>query len=117
LISSTVNQWTLLVGTIPVVYSISSGAVRQMILDTRQQQEIFLTASQSILAVVILMNLRMNLWESAALFFLFASQLIFPGIRIEVGVLFLILAAILMFRRTKDVGPLLREGLLIPKKR
>ena len=117
LISSTVNQWTLLVGTIPVVYSISSGAVRQMILDTRQQQEIFLTASQSILAVVILMNLRMNLWESAALFFLFASQLIFPGIRIEVGVLFLILAAILMFWRTKDVGPLLREGLLIPKKR
>lgn len=117
LISSTVNQWTLLVGAIPVVYSISSGAVRQMILDTRQQQEIFLTASQSILAVVILMNLRMNLWESAALFFLFASQLIFPGIRIEVGVLFLILAAILMFWRTKDVGPLLREGLLIPKKR
>ncbi len=117
LISSTVNQWTLLIGTIPVVYSISSGAVRQMVLDTRQQQEIFLTASQSILAVVILMNLRMNLWESAALFFLFASQLIFPGIRIEVGVLFLILAAILMFRRTKDVGPLLREGLLIPKKR
>ncbi len=116
LISSTVNQWTLLIGTIPVVYSISSGAVRQMVLDTRQQQEIFLTASQSILAVVILMNLRMNLWESAALFFLFASQLIYPGIRIEVGILFLILASILMFRRTKDLGPLLREGLLIPKK-
>ncbi len=116
LISSTVNQWTLLIGTIPVVYSISSGAVRQMVLDTRQQQEIFLTASQSILAVVILMNLRMNLWESAALFFLFASQLIYPGIRIEVGILFLILASILMIRRTKDLGPLLREGLLIPKK-
>ena len=116
LISSTVNQWTLLIGAIPIVYSISSGAVRQMVLDTRQQQEIFLTASQSVLAVVILMNLRMSLWESAVLFSLFASQLIYPGIRIEVGVLFLILAAILMFRRTKDLGPLLREGLLIPKK-
>ena len=62
------------------------------------------------------MNLRMNLWESAALFFLFASQLIYPGIRIEVGVLFLILASILMIRRTKDLGPLVREGLFIPKK-
>lgn len=115
LISSTVNQWTLLIGTIPVVYSISSGHVREMVLDTRQQHEIFLTASQSVLAVMILMNLKMNLWESAALFFIFASQLVFPEIRVEVGVLFLILATILIFKRAKYIGPLLKEGLFIPK--
>ena len=115
LISSTVNQWTLLIGTIPVVYSISSGTVRQMVLDTRQQQEIFLTAAFSVLAVVILMNLKMNLREAAALFFLFAIQLIYPDIRVEIGTLCLILATILIFKRTKDIGPLLKEGLFIPK--
>ena len=117
LISSTVNQWTLLIGTIPVVYSISSGTVRQMVLDTRQQQEIFLTAAFSVLAVVILMNLKMNLREAAALFFLFAIQLVYPDIRVEIGTLCLILATILIFKRTKDIGPLLKEGLFIPKDR
>ena len=37
------QQWTLLVGTIPLVYSISLGAPGQMPLDTRQIQEILLS--------------------------------------------------------------------------
>jgi cation:H+ antiporter len=112
LISSTVNQWTLLIGTIPVVYSISGGAINSMILDGRQQDEILLTASQSIFAIVVLMNLHISLWEAGALFSLFAAQLVYPDIRIQVAVLYILMASILIFRRTKDVLPLLREGLL-----
>ena len=112
LISSTVNQWTLLVGTIPVVYSISGGAINAMVLDTRQQHEILLTASQSAFAVVVLMNLHINLWEAAVLMSIFTTQLVYPDIRVEVSVLYIILALILIFRRTRGVLPLVREGLL-----
>ena len=116
LISSKVNQWTLLVGTIPLVYSISLGSVGQMPLDVRQDQEILLTAAQSIFAVVVLMNLKLSLWEAGGLFFLFMVQLISPQIRLEVSILYIVLTLVLLFRRTHDVLPLLREGLLFPSK-
>jgi cation:H+ antiporter len=116
LISSKVNQWTLLVGTIPLVYSISLGSVGQMPLDVRQDQEILLTAAQSIFAVVVLMNLKLSLWEAGGLFFLFVVQLISPEIRFEVSILYIVLTVVLLFRRTHDVLPLIREGLFIPGK-
>ena len=117
LISSKVNQWTLLVGTIPLVYSISLGAVGQMPLDARQDQEILLTAAQSIFAVVVLMNLNLSLWEAGGLFTLFAAQFVYPEIRVEVSILYIVLAVVLLFRRTHDLLPLIREGLLFPSKR
>ncbi len=116
LISSKVNQWTLLVGTIPLVYSISSGRIVPMPLDGRQDQEILLTAAQSIFAVVVLMNLNLSLWEAGGLFTLFMTQLVYPGIRVEVSILYIVLAVVLLFRRTHDLLPLIREGLLFPNK-
>lgn len=116
LISSKVNQWTLLVGTIPLVYSISSGRIVPMPLDARQDQEILLTAAQSIFAVVVLMNLNLSLWEAAGLFTLFVTQLVYPEIRVEVSILYIVLAVVLLFRRTHDILPLIREGLLFPSK-
>ena len=116
LISSKVNQWTLLVGTIPLVYSISLGEVGQMPLDARQDQEILLTAAQSIFAVVVLMNLNLSLWEAGGLFTLFMTQLVYPEIRVEVSILYMVLAVVLLFRRTHDLLPLIREGLLFPNK-
>ncbi len=116
LISSKVNQWTLLVGTIPLVYSISLGAVGQMPLDARQDQEILLTAAQSIFAVVVLMNLNMNLWEAGVLFTLFMAQLVYPEIRVEISIIYIVLAVALLFRRTHDILPLIREGLFFPSR-
>ena len=116
LISSKVNQWTLLVGTIPLVYSISSGRIVPMPLDARQDQEILLTAAQSIFAVVVLMNLNLSLWEAGGLFTLFMTQLVYPEIRVEVSILYIVLAVVLLFRRTHDLLPLIREGLLFPNK-
>ena len=116
LISSKVNQWTLLVGTIPLVYSISLGEVGQMPMDARQDQEILLTAAQSIFAVVVLMNLNLSLWEAGGLFTLFMTQLVYPEIRVEVSILYMVLAVVLLFRRTHDLLPLIREGLLFPNK-
>ena len=115
LISSKVNQWTLLVGTIPLVYSIALGEIGVMNLDLRQNEEILLTAAQSAFAVLILINLNINLWEAGALFFLFSVQLIYPEIRSEVSILYLILTALLLLKRWQYLAPLFREG-LIPKK-
>lgn len=81
LISSKVNQWTLLVGAIPVAFSLSGGTIAGLPLDGRQQEELFLTAAQSLFAIAILVNLSFSLWEAALIFVLFATQLLFPEIR------------------------------------
>lgn len=81
LLSSKVNQWTLLVGMLPVVYMISAGQLMPMHIDERQVEELFLTAAQSFFAVVILANLTFTLLEAGALFVLFGTQLLIPDPR------------------------------------
>ena len=67
LVSSKVNQWTLLIGCLPIAYAISSGTLNPLPTDDRQAEEVLLTAAQSLLAVVLLINLRMTLWEGGLL--------------------------------------------------
>ena len=78
LLSSKVNQWTLLIGMLPVVYSISAGNFQGMPMDSRQIEEMFLTAAQSLFAVAVLANLSFSLLEALAIFVLFSTQLLFP---------------------------------------
>jgi len=79
LISSKVNQWSLLVGTVPLVYALSllaSGQkVASMPLDTRQFGEILLTGAQSFFAVSVILSLRFRLLAAGWLAFLFLTQL------------------------------------------
>ncbi|MEI6914892.1 MAG: sodium:calcium antiporter [Armatimonadota bacterium] len=76
LVSSKVNQWTLLVGMIPWVYAASSGSIAQPIpMNSLQMHEIFLTAAQSLLAVVMLTTLRLTVGQGLLLFTLFVGQL------------------------------------------
>ncbi|MBI4353801.1 MAG: sodium:proton exchanger, partial [Candidatus Omnitrophica bacterium] len=85
LVSSKVNQWTLLIGMLPLVYAISGGHVQPMHLDGRQAEEILLTAAQSLLAVVILANLGFGVWEGVLLASLFVMQLLIPDPRVRIG--------------------------------
>ncbi|MEO8320758.1 MAG: sodium:proton exchanger, partial [Bradyrhizobium sp.] len=78
LVSSKVNQWTLLIGCLPIAYAISSGTLDPLPTDTRQTEEVLLTAAQSLLAVVLLINLRMTLWEAGILLVLFLAQFLTP---------------------------------------
>lgn len=78
LISSKVNQWTLLIGTLPIAFLVSAGEFGWTLglpLDSRQRDEIFLTAAQSAFAIAVFANLRMSRVEAAGLFALFATQL------------------------------------------
>ena len=81
LISSKVNQWTLLIGMLPMVYMISAGQLTPMHMDSRQVEEVFLTAAQSLFAVAVLANLSFSLTEATMLFVLFSTQLLIPDPR------------------------------------
>ncbi len=76
LISSKLNQWTLLIGTLVVVYSIALGRYGVLPFDWIQAGEIWLTAAQSYFAIAILINFHISLREALALFVLFISQVL-----------------------------------------
>jgi cation:H+ antiporter len=83
LISSKVNQWTLLVGAIPIAYSISAGHVDGLPLDPRQREELWLTSVQSLLAAILIADLRFGRREGLLLVVLFMGQLVFPSTEVR----------------------------------
>jgi len=109
LLSSKVNQWTLLIGMLPVVFMISAGSMAPMVMDQRQIEEMFLTAAQSLFAVAILANLSFSLFEATVIFLLFSTQLFFPDpqFRFYYSFLYIVLAIGLVVAK-KDV----RAGVL-----
>lgn len=74
LISSKLNQWTLLIGTLVVVYSIALGQYGVLEFDQKQAGEIWLTAAQSFFALALLINLEISIREALVLLVLFLSQ-------------------------------------------
>ncbi|MCU1458076.1 MAG: sodium/calcium exchanger family protein [Actinomycetia bacterium] len=123
LVSSKVNQWTLLVGTLPIVFAVSAGAFHGLPLDSLQREELFLTAAQSAFAVAVLANRRISVREAITLCTLFLSQFalgaVLPGHlrefeRIGVGVLYLVLAAGILFRNRRAFIHLLEDGFRTP---
>ena len=78
LISSKVNQWTLLVGSLPLAY-LAGGGGTALPLDPRQVEEFLLTATQTLLGVAVLLTLRFPRWLAFTLLGLFAVQYAVPG--------------------------------------
>lgn len=76
LISSKLNQWTLLIGTLTVVYSISAGAIGTLPFDSKQAAEIWITAAQSFFAIALLTNFEISTREAVALLLLFVTQVL-----------------------------------------
>lgn len=112
MISSKVNQWTLLVGALPLAYALSSGSMHPMVLDDRQREEIFLTSAQSVFGLVVIANYRFGVGEALTLFSLFALQLFFtsPQARWAYAAAYLVLSATIMVVRPdtrRAVGQLL----------
>ncbi|MGH8016276.1 MAG: sodium:calcium antiporter [Candidatus Zixiibacteriota bacterium] len=108
--SSLVNQFTLLVGSIPFVYSLAAGTISVFELDKFQKHEIFLTAAQALFGLAVLMNLRLSRTSGIILLLLFLAQLIVKEIRIEVGVVYLVFAVIYLFRRKQSILPAIKTG-------
>ncbi len=94
LVSSKVNQWTLLVATLPAAYNISAGSLDGLPMDSRQVTEVFLTAAQSLFAVVLILRSSISVSGGLALFVLFAVQLAIPlnEVRLAFAILYLVLS-------------------------
>jgi cation:H+ antiporter len=73
LISSKVNQWTLLVGSLPVAFVLGGGG-SSIHLDGRQIEEMVLTAVQTLMGVALILGLRFRRWAAWALLGLFVVQ-------------------------------------------
>jgi cation:H+ antiporter len=123
LVSSKVNQWTLLVGTLPIVFAISSGSHHGLPLDALQRQELFVTAAQSAFAVAILASRSISVREARMLLGLFAAQFIASGALpgpmrgpalIIAGIVYLLLAAAQIVRERRHMMTLLHDGFLVP---
>ncbi|MGH8934991.1 MAG: hypothetical protein ACRDXD_01770 [Acidimicrobiia bacterium] len=95
LISSKVNQWTLLVGTLPLVFSLAGaaggGLLTPMPLDATQAKEVFLTAAQSVFAVAVIASLSVSRLEAVTLLVLFLGQFIFQHLHVQFALAYLVL--------------------------
>lgn len=109
LISSKVNQWTLLVGTLPIAYWIGGGGPGGLPLDPRQVEEMLLTATQTLMGVAILLTLRFPRWGAWALIALFLVQ--FPltstSQRLVLAALYAVIAIALGIRHYRLLLPTL----------
>ena len=119
LVSSKVNQWTLLVGTLPIAFAIASASGHGLPIEGQQREEIFLTAAQSVFALAVLSNLSMSVKEAWVVFGLFVTQFIIGAVgpesihdetRILTGVVYLVLAAALFVSNRRAIPTLLRDG-------
>jgi cation:H+ antiporter len=86
MLSSNVNQWTVLAAMIPIVFSLSRGEPAALPFDGVQRHEILITILQSVVAVLLLINLKFEWWNAALLFVLWLVQFLVADWRSEVSV-------------------------------
>ncbi|MEV7973742.1 sodium:proton exchanger [Cellulomonas sp. NPDC089187] len=108
LISSKINQWTLLVGSLPIAY-LAGGGPAALVLDTRQTEEMLLTAAQTLMGVAILLSLRFWRWSAWTLLALFAVQFVVTGTtgRFILSGIYLVIAAVVMAVHRRQLLPTL----------
>src|SRR5205807_6060177 len=123
LVSAKVNQWTLLVGTLPLVFALASGTHHGLPIDAAQREELLLTAAQSVFAVALLANLSLSVREALLLFGLFWGQFVLGAVmpasahgteRVIVSVVYVALGGAVLIRDRARLGRLLRDGFRVP---
>jgi cation:H+ antiporter len=106
LIASEVNQWTLLVGSLPLAYSVSGPTLSPLGMDGQQAAEVLLTGAMALFAVAVLVSLSLSGREAGLIFALFVVQLVLPftEARLAMGALFLLLG-VLWFAAERRIVP------------
>ena len=74
MVSSNINQWTLLAAMLPLVLSLSLRHATGLVFDQQQSLELLLTLGQALLGALFLMAMELVWWEAAALFTLWLVQ-------------------------------------------
>jgi cation:H+ antiporter len=123
LLAAKLNQWTLLVGSLPMAYSVGAGHAAGLPLDARQVGEVLLTAAQGLFGVAVLASLSFTLGEAILLAGLFLAQFVIGGLLrtalhdaqagetelITFSVVYMLLSVIWLFRARKVFSSLWRN--------
>jgi cation:H+ antiporter len=100
MVSSNINQWTVLAAMIPLVYGYSHlrhhGVWADFHFDGPQQLEILLTLLQTALAMLLLANMAFEWFDASLIFILWLAQFLVPHWREEVAVAYVIWMVILV---------------------
>ncbi len=80
MVSSNINQWTMLAAMLPIAFAWSMGRAATIAFDRHQELEILLTLGQSLLGALLLANMRFAWWEALLLFVLWAVQFLMSGL-------------------------------------
>ena len=78
LIASEVNKFTLLIGSMVVIFSLSAGEMLTFPLDTRQTVEFLLTAAVALFGLVLIARRTLDWRAGVVLLGLFVAHLFFP---------------------------------------
>jgi len=81
MVSSNINQWSILSAMIPILFVISAGELRPLTFDGAQRQEILLTILQSFLGFLLLLNMELRFHEALILFTFWLVQFLVPDWR------------------------------------
>jgi cation:H+ antiporter len=113
MVSSNINQWTVLAAMIPLVYGYSTlrhhGMWMDFHFDEAQRLEILLTLLQSGLGLMVLANMEFDGRDAGVLFVLWLAQFLRPSLRDEVAIVYagwmVILALEFAFGRKQLLAP------------
>ena len=87
LVSSNINQWTLLAAMLPILYSFSRGSASAISFDSQQEVELLMTLGQSLVGALFLINMELAWWEATALFVLWAIQFALSPVKPGPGIM------------------------------
>jgi cation:H+ antiporter len=110
LLSSKVNQWTILTASLPIGFIVGGGHGAAILLDPRQVEEFVLTAAQTLMGVGLLLGLRLGFRAASALFVLFVSTFIFTGTEARwfIAGIYMAIAIGLFIGQRRHLGPTLK---------
>lgn len=116
LISSKLNQWTLLAGSMPIAYVIGGGANAALPIDSRGAEELWLTTAQTLLGVGILLTLRWGMTASILMLGLFLVSIIpDEAFRTDLGIVHMVLALVYFYVNRSHIKATFRAPFTKPK--
>lgn len=109
LVSSKINQWTLLVGMLPLIYSISLGEATGLPLDGRQKDELLLTSAQTLCAVAFMLDRRLSWRGASTLAVLFIGQFFLRDRLVEFTYAYFAIAIFVTVVQRREIRETLRD--------
>jgi cation:H+ antiporter len=110
LLTSMVNQWAALVGSLPFAFKLGGGTW-SLPLDDRQVEEFLLTGSVTAVAVTLLLSLRIPAWGAWFMLAVFAAEFALPSehARLILAAVNAVAATILLLANAKRLPAFVKQ--------